>query len=305
MFSAEDGLTVEVLNILPEHLCIINLQGKILFVNKAWIDFEYSNTDKILTNWLNVNYLDVCDKSAKSGCKLAKKTAQGIKAVANKKQAIFKIEYPCNGPEENRWFVLKCIPFIFKQKNYLLLQHTNITQRIEASINSNIDALTLVGNRRAFNEFLDREWRRCSRLGHPISAVIIDIDNFKQFNDTYGHVEGDNCLRRVSQILKGLVRRPSDIFCRYGGEEFIYILGNTDISRALKLCKKIHLLISSLNIAHKKPNNYLTVSIGLACVRPEVSKNKDHLIVLADTYLYQAKSAGKNTTRFHNYQTVQ
>ncbi|WP_363315309.1 diguanylate cyclase [uncultured Paraglaciecola sp.] len=71
------------------------------------------------------------------------------------------------------------------------------------------------------------------RLGDLISAVIIDIDNFKKFNDTYGHVEGDNRLKRVSQILKGLVRRPSDIFCHYGGEEFIHILGNTDISGAL------------------------------------------------------------------------
>jgi hypothetical protein len=99
MFSAEDVLTAEILNILPEHLCIINLQGKILFVNKSWIDFEYNNSDKVLTNWLNVNYLDVCDKTAKFGCKLAKKTAQGIKAVANKKQVIFKIEYPCNSPD--------------------------------------------------------------------------------------------------------------------------------------------------------------------------------------------------------------
>jgi diguanylate cyclase (GGDEF)-like protein len=80
------------------------------------------------------------------------------------------------------------------------------------------------------------------RLGDPISAVIIDIDNFKKFNDTYGHVEGDECLKRVSQILKGLVRRPSEIFCHYGGEEFVHILGNTAINRALKLCKKFTFL---------------------------------------------------------------
>ena len=102
MFSAEDVITAEILNILPEHLCIINLQGKILFVNKSCIDFEYNNSDKVLTNCLNVNYLDVCDQSAKFGCKLAKKTAQGIKVVANKKQVIVKIEYLCKGPEENR-----------------------------------------------------------------------------------------------------------------------------------------------------------------------------------------------------------
>jgi diguanylate cyclase (GGDEF)-like protein len=222
----------------------------------------------------------------------------------NKEQAIFKIEYPCHSPEEERWFELNCIPFTFKQENYFLLQHSNITQKIEASINSNIDALTLVGNRRAFNNFLDKEWRRCSRSGHPISAIIIDIDNFKQFNDTYGHVEGDNCLKNVSQVLKELVHRPSDIFCRYGGEEFVYILGNTDINRALKLCEKIHYSVSTLNIVHSKPNNLLTVSVGLACVHPDVCNDKEHLIELADSYLYRAKSSGKNTTRFHNYQTM-
>jgi GGDEF domain-containing protein len=200
MLPFEDLLTIKVLNVLPEHLCIINPQGKILFVNKAWIDFEPCSTEKTLTNWLNVNYLDVCDKSAESGYKLAKKTAQGIRAVAGKKQAVFEIEYPCHSPEKRQWFALNCIPFTFKQKDYLLLQHSNITQKIIANINSNNDALTLVGNRRAFNEFLDKEWRRCSRLGHPISAIIIDIDNFKQFNDKYGHVKGDNCLRRVSKI---------------------------------------------------------------------------------------------------------
>jgi hypothetical protein len=142
MFSDEEAISV--LNVIPEHLCIIDLQGKILFVNKAWIDFEYSNTDKAHTDWLDVNYLDVCDKSLELGYKFAKKAAQGIRAVANKNQSVFKIEYPCHSPEEKRWFELNCIPFTFMQEDYLLLQHINITQKIEASINTNVDTLTLV-----------------------------------------------------------------------------------------------------------------------------------------------------------------
>jgi diguanylate cyclase (GGDEF)-like protein len=101
-------------------------------------------------------------------------------------------------------------------------------------------------------------------LDQPIKAVIIDIDTFEPFNDTYGHVEDNNCLKRVSQILKERVHRPSDIVCRLGGKDFIYILGNTDISQASKLCEKIHFLMSGLNSSHKTPNNCLTVSIGLA-----------------------------------------
>jgi hypothetical protein len=134
MFSNKDELSIEVLNILPENFCITGLEGKILYVNKAWIDFEYDNTGNTgikLTNWLNVNYLDVCDKSAEHGLKLAKETALGIRAVANEKQADFKIEYPCHSPAVERWFVLKCILFAFKQSSYLLILHSNITEKIK------------------------------------------------------------------------------------------------------------------------------------------------------------------------------
>lgn len=302
MFSTESMISTAVLNTLPEHLCLINVQGKILFVNKAWINFEHENSDTELTDWLNINYLEVCDKSAKQGDTLAKEVALGIRSVANEKEVLFKIEYPCHSPKIQRWFSLNCTPFTLMDQNYLVLQHSDITKKIEANINSNIDALTSVGNRRAFNEFLDREWRRCKRLEQPISAILIDIDNFKEFNDTYGHVKGDECLNSVSHILKKLAHRPSDIFCRYGGEEFVYILGNTETGKALELCEKIHHSIRSLQITHTGPSQYLTVSIGTACVEPKVCKSKKHLIELADNYLYQAKSAGKNTTRFHSHQ---
>jgi diguanylate cyclase (GGDEF)-like protein len=301
MFKPDNTLSKEILNILPEHICILNPQGNIVFVNSAWINYERANTDKELTDWVNINYLDVCDISAQSGSELAQEVALGIRAVLNEKKLFFQIEYPCHSPGIQKWFLLSCLPFNFDKK-YYLLRHLNITQKIEANINSNIDPLTLVGNRRSFDEFLDCEWRRCARLNLSITAIIIDIDNFKQFNDTYGHVKGDHCLKKVSEILKGLVHRPSDIFCRYGGEEFIYILGNTDIHRALRLCDKIHRSIRSLNIAHSNSNTakYISVSIGTASLYPVVSIDKEQLVEQADNYLYQAKANGKNTTGFHN-----
>lgn len=302
MLLAEESLPYEVLNTLPEHLCVIDLLGNILFVNQAWINFERDNTQQELTDWSRINYLDVCDKSANNGFQLAQEVALGIREVANEKQSSFKIEYPCHSPTAQSWFALNCMPVEHNKGRYLLLQHSNITQKIQADINSNIDALTLVGNRRAFNQFLDQEWRRCQRLCQPISAVIIDIDNFKQFNDTYGHQHGDECLRRISLTLEALVHRPSDIFCRYGGEEFVYILGNTDSQTSLALCDKVHQAVKNLQIIHDSStaNDFVTVSIGVASVDANLSNNRELLVDLADSYLYQAKSAGKNTTCFHD-----
>lgn len=302
MLLAKDSLSYEVLNTLPENLCILDRRGNIVFVNQAWINFERDNTEQELTDWSKVNYLDVCDKSANDGFQLAQQVAQGIREVANEKQTSFKIEYPCHSPTAQQWFSLNCMSVSHNKDRYLLVQHANVTQKVQADINSNIDPLTLVGNRRAFNQFLDREWRRCLRSHHPISAVIIDVDNFKQFNDDYGHLQGDECLKKISHVLKALANRPSDIFCRYGGEEFIYILGNTDRQTSLMLCDKIHQAVRSLKIIHESSSasKFVTVSIGVACVNANLSKNKEQLVDLADRYLYQAKSAGKNTTGFHD-----
>jgi diguanylate cyclase (GGDEF)-like protein len=252
MLLVNDGIHKEILNALPEHICIINLLGNIVFVNEAWVDYERANTNKELTEWLGINYLDSCDESARGGSEMGKDVAEGIRAVINQEKLSFQVEYPCHSPAVQMWCLLNCASFEFAKKRYLLLQHLNITQKIKADINSNVDALTGVGNRRAFNEFLEREWRRCARMGQVITAIIIDIDDFKRFNDTYGHVKGDQCLRLVSQTLKHLVHRPSDIFCRFGGEEFVYILGNTNIHTALQLCERIHRSINAANKAKIK-----------------------------------------------------
>jgi len=298
MLIDNDSLVSSMLNAFQDHICIMDIQGNILFVNDAWIAFERNNSSGDLTDWLSVNYLDICDKSIGDGSEFAKKTGHGIRNVINQKVPFFKLEYPCHSPKIERWFLLYCTLFEFENTKLLLITHTNATQKIKAQINSHTDALTLVGNRRALEEFLDHEWRRCTRLRQPVSALMIDIDDFKQFNDINGHLQGDECLKRISQALKGLVHRPSDIFCRYGGEEFIYILGNTNLNIALELSDKIHSSIADLHIIQNQiqPDNYVTVSIGVCSICPTSNEEKEILIKKADHYLYQAKSRGKNTT---------
>jgi diguanylate cyclase (GGDEF)-like protein len=288
-------------NALPEQIYVINKAGDIQFVNQSWINFEKNNSTVQPTDYSKENYYNLCKNSSIFSKSEVSHVLSGIKAVANKEVEKFTFEYACHSDDIQRWFLLNSLPFTYKNNVYTVLQHINITKRKQADINSNIDALTGVGNRRAFDEFFENEWLRCARSSFPISIMIIDIDNFKAFNDTYGHVKGDWCLKTISNKLKQLAHRPSDIFCRYGGEEFVYVLGNTTAKQAEEVCQKVHLAIKALKITHKttKISPYVTVSIGLACIHPENLAKKCTLIEYADKYLYDAKAQGKNTTKRH------
>jgi diguanylate cyclase (GGDEF)-like protein len=289
-------------NVLPEHICVINRVGDIQFVNQSWIDFELNNTSSNHpTDWHKINYFKVCEDSVKDSGDAVSQLLSGIKSVASRELSKFTFEYPCHSPDTQQWFLLNCFPFSYKQNTFTLLQHVNITEKKKADINCNIDELTGVGNRRAFNEFFENEWLRCIRSGFPMSIIMVDIDDFKAFNDTYGHVKGDSCLKVISNELKQLVNRPTDMFCRYGGEEFIYVLGNTTSKQATDICTKVHQTLKKLNINNNpiKQSSHVTVSIGLACIHPQNLADKNNLIELADKYLYKAKTQGKNTTRHH------
>lgn len=289
------------LDALPEQICIINNVGDIEFVNQAWGNFERNNSSRQSADCHKSNYFDIFKNTISDSNDDISPILSGIEAVASGKSPSFSFEYPCHSPDNHRWFSLNCTPFKSNQKTYVLLQHINITQKKQADINSNIDALTGVSNRRTFDDFFQKEWLRCARSLSPISLIIIDIDDFKIFNDTYGHVKGDWCLQEVCNGLKELVNRPSDMFCRYGGEEFIFVLGNTSSKQAQEICTKIHQVVKELNIKSKaiKDSKRVTVSIGLACVHPSNFNNKSNLLEYADKYLYKAKAQGKSTTRCH------
>jgi diguanylate cyclase (GGDEF)-like protein len=157
------------------------------------------------------------------------------------------------------------------------------------------DALTQLGNRREFDEALEREWRRAIRGQTPLSLIIFDIDQFKHYNDTYGHREGDRVIAEVARTVAAAVRRPSDTAVRYGGEELAVILSETGEAGAAALAETIRENVASLAIAHVG-NEYkiVTVSGGVATIIPAVDQNTDTLIKLADAALYAAKGNGRN-----------
>lgn len=172
------------------------------------------------------------------------------------------------------------------EKEYRLrLEHLSIT-----------DGLTGIANRRFFDDFLQKEWYRALRLSKAISLIMVDVDFFKIFNDTYGHPSGDRCLTKVANTLKHTLKRAGEIVARYGGEEFIIVMPNTQLKDAIKISKEISAKIRSLEIENKDStvSAYITVSMGIANVVPRNSSSPSAFIDKADKALYKAKAEGRN-----------
>ena len=164
---------------------------------------------------------------------------------------------------------------------------------------STTDGLTDLPNRRRFDDFLSREWRRSMRDQSLLSLIFMDIDFFKEFNDHYGHLAGDDCLRQVASVLREVVHRPGDLAARYGGEEFACVLPDTDLSGAATLAYRIRDRMTDLNIPHffSSVADRLTLSFGVATVIPGKGQSPSDLIRLADSLLYAAKEGGRNQVR--------
>ncbi len=161
---------------------------------------------------------------------------------------------------------------------------------------SSLDGLTGIPNRRIFDEVLDKEWKRAVREHACISLLLIDIDYFKLFNDTYGHQGGDDCLERVAKALDGGLKRGGDMVARYGGEEFAVILPSTDADGAANIARTLCDAVNALNITHtqSQATDHVTISIGVASWSPAVGDEPSQLITLADEALYRVKDQGRN-----------
>jgi diguanylate cyclase (GGDEF)-like protein len=167
-------------------------------------------------------------------------------------------------------------------------------ENLQALVNS--DGLTKIGNRRRFESFLNDEWHRAVRFKTEISLIMIDIDHFKLFNDTYGHQAGDDCLQRVAEAFAEAIKRPTDLVARFGGEEFAMILGGTDAEGALQIAEQAIANLAKMGIRHSqsRTSEFLTVSAGIATVFATFDMTETELIKLADAALYQAKKEGRN-----------
>ena len=168
------------------------------------------------------------------------------------------------------------------------------------------DSLTKLYNRRYFDRQLNQEWFRLRRTSSYLSIILCDIDYFKQFNDTYGHQQGDICLQQVAETLSKTVRRSADIVARYGGEEFVIIMPNTDRAGAVRIAETIRTSIKALQIPHKSSlaDSVVTVSLGVATTIPTAKYMPEMLLKAADDALYLAKNRGRDAVAVYEHSTA-
>jgi diguanylate cyclase (GGDEF)-like protein len=207
---------------------------------------------------------------------------------------------------------VSALPFKFKEKASVQVVFRNITERnmITKKLKetnellkqlSTKDGLTHVANRRSIAEYLEQEWKRSIRNSTPISLILLDIDFFKLYNDTYGHQAGNACLKMIAVSLKNTVKRSGDLVARYGGEEFVVVLPNTNMTGAASVAEDLRENTESLQIPHlnSKVSQYVTVSIGIAATIPPLDSNPFDLLNQADKALYMAKQEGRNRVKFY------
>ena len=204
--------------------------------------------------------------------------------------------------DELRCLELGANDYITKPLHELVLKARMMIQlellRKTALLNklARIDGLTEVANRRAFDETLVREWHRCKRAGQPLSLLLVDVDDFKKFNDTYGHASGDMCLRQVASLLSKVFKRASDLVARFGGEEFAVVMPNTDQKDAISLANVALGKMVERSIPHtaSTAHDVVTFSGGLITTFPvDVDLTAEEIIDQADRQLYAAKKQGR------------
>jgi diguanylate cyclase (GGDEF)-like protein len=187
----------------------------------------------------------------------------------------------------------------------LLMAHSEIheltTKKLKQAYNeleilTNLDGLTNIYNRRYFNICYEQEWQRMTRKKEYLSIIMCDIDYFKQYNDYYGHLAGDECIYKIAQTIKNSIKRSSDFVARYGGEEFVVVLPDTSTKGAIKIAEDIKDNVKKIQIPHKKSSisEYISISLGVATIIPKVDIPSHILISMADQALYTAKNKGRN-----------
>lgn len=273
---------------------ITDMDEKIIFVNKAFCETYGYREEEIIGKHSNILWKE---ESAYKGVKniLFRNSEVGSKGEFYHKQKDGS-EFPVSlsrsiikGEKGNGVAIVGVARDITERK------------RLEGELRclSFLDELTGIANRRSFNEFIALEWKRAARDTTPLSLLMIDMDFFKAYNDTYGHQAGDECLKRVVRTINETLKRPGDLVARYGGEEFVVILPGTNLEGAALLSDSLRARVEALGIVHAKSqvSNYVTISLGSATTIPRRDSSPDELISAADQALYQAKQEGGNRVK--------
>lgn len=204
--------------------------------------------------------------------------------------------------DEEKGFLLGAVDYIVKPfKNSIVKARVRTHARIVQQIRTierlgMIDALTDISNRRSFDQRLEQEWGRSAREKEPLSLLILDVDKFKTYNDTYGHPQGDVLLQALAQVMTSTLKRPGDFAARIGGEEFAVLLPATDQHGALAVAEELRKNVEAMRVPNPENtgSTSVTISAGVTSVIPEAGVSSSDFIAMADEALYEAKRSGRN-----------
>jgi diguanylate cyclase (GGDEF)-like protein len=283
-----------ILNSLDTHIAVINREGFICYVNDAWQRFAADNgMTQEGVDWTKYNYLAVCKQAAASNDQDALSVLDGLQKVIDAQEVAFEHEYPCHSPTSDRWYVFKAVP-LHQKSDYFLISHQNTTKSkltIQQAEQLSIeDHLTKLYNRRGLETLAEKEFSRAKRDNYEVSLIVFDVDHFKLFNDYFGHIAGDLCLKRIAAVIKTYARRPADIAARIGGDEFVLVLSQVSHQQAAMIIESISRKVKEMNLIIAK-DQQVTISAGSSTRVPK-GDNSDlqALYYNADQALYVAKN---------------
>jgi diguanylate cyclase (GGDEF)-like protein len=296
------------LDSMLSHIAILAEDGEILAVNAAWNRFACGNGLEEDFCGPGPNYLRACDQAAGACSEEARFVSEGIRDVIAGRKAAFTLEYPCHSPTERHWYCVRITRFEVDGIIRVVVSHDNITERKLAEIRvrkanrklrqqASTDGLTGLANRRCFDRELGRNWGRMARSGRPLGVLLLDVDCFKLYNDHFGHLAGDDCLREVSLAIRTSLSRAGELAARYGGEEFVVLLPKGGESRVADASAWILEAVRDLAIPHPQSSTgrgIVTVSIGRVSVVPGPDDSPERLLHRADRALYEAKAKGRD-----------
>jgi len=288
-----------VIDMAPSVLWVKDAEGRYLLINRSGAGIFGSTPEAMLGRSDHDTYLD-------RG--MTDDWMEENRRVMETREPLLIPERMIPGIDgEPRWYRVAIAPFEDADGAVrgVIVSATEITERVLAErrlaeVNRELerlaqqDGLTGLANRRRLNRTLDQEWRRLRRLGGTLALAMVDVDHFKSYNDLHGHLAGDDCLRRVAETITGCLQRPADLAGRFGGEEFLLILPDTDRAGALAVAWAVNHAVAELAIAHPgSPLGKITASLGVAAMVPD-EESPERLIQAADRALYRAKAQGRN-----------
>ncbi|MDR1031286.1 MAG: GGDEF domain-containing protein [Treponema sp.] len=277
------GIMNTILSTIPNPLAVIDKHDRVIYVGKALCDLTRRKGPQDCERRPILDLFDNEDMRAmiRNAIQQSGHFETTTKVLIHEKRRFFKIMTDdINGAIAGK--------FIF------------ITDITASTLDGLIDPLTGLANRRNFDTCLQDEWKRAIRDRQPISFLMMDLDKFKDYNDTYGHPQGDQLLKAVASIFAASAKRPADLAVRMGGEEFALLLPNTELTGALYIAERIRLEVEKTEVPLINGNGLssITISIGIACTIPTIQDTVENLVSCADQYLYEAKLQGRNRVAY-------